>query len=513
VPVTALVGDTEKTRHVRPANRGTQIPERNGNAVTDTTEAVTETGSGPRLRGNLGTLELFFSIMAYNAPLVVVVGVLPLMIAIGNGVGTPLVFIVAGLILAAFADGFIRMSKALPRPGAFYSFITAGLGREVGLGSGFVMLGCYFCVAVGTIAFGGVVLGSLVTNTLHGPSAPWYVWAGVFWAVAGVLAYMRIDLSAKVTTILLFLELVVLAIYDFGIVGQGGGPSGFSPAAFSPHHLFDGSFSIGLLLASGMFGGFEVAVLFRDELRTPEKSIPRATYGVIAAAGVLYSVTCWLFINSVGLDKIVAAVLGDPTGTIDASIQHFGGRFAYDAATVLVNTSAFAVLLTAHNVAARYAFNLGADGILPRRLSGVHAKHGSPHIASITMTVASGAVFIPVVLSHAEPLVFYAAALGVAAIGALIVFFLSNAAIVRYMRKSGQDENLLHRILLPAVAAVGLGASLYLGVANFSVLTGGSKTFSNALLALTAAVFIAGFVMAAVFRRSRPDVYQRIGRQ
>ncbi|MFC8511743.1 APC family permease [Streptomyces sp. NPDC057257] len=481
--------------------------------MTETVKAETETGSGPRLHGNLGTLELFFSIMAYNAPLVVVIGVLPLMVSEGNGIGTPLVFITAGLILAAFSDGFVRMSKVLPRPGAFYSFITAGLGREVGLGAGFVMLGAYFCVAIGTIAFGGIVLGSLVTDTLHGPSEPWYVWAGVFWVVAAVMGYLRIDLSAKLTTILLFLELVVIAIYDFGVVGHGGGPSGLSAAPFSPHHLFDGSFSIGLLLASGMFGGFEVAVLFRDELRKPERSIPRATFGVILCAGVVYSVTAWAFINAVGIDKIMAAVTGDPTGTLDSSIQHFGGQFTYDAATVLVNTSAFAVLLTAHNVTARYAFNLSADGILPRRLSGVHANHGSPHVASITTTVVSGAVFIPVLITGTQPLAFYGATLGVAAIGALVVFFLSNAAVFRFMRKSGQSENFLHRILLPAVAAVGLGGSLYLGIVNFSILTGGSETLSNTLLVLIAAVFIGGVGMAAGYRRRRPDVYQRIGRQ
>ncbi|WP_459985468.1 APC family permease [Nocardioides sp. AN3] len=469
--------------------------------------------SSPRLHGNLGTLELFFSIMAYNAPLVVVIGVIPVMLIVGNGIGTPLVFVVSGIILAAFADGFIRMSKVLPRPGAFYSFITAGLGREIGLGAGFTMLASYFAVASGTVVFGGIVLGSLVTDTFHGPSAPWYVWGAVFWLLTAILGYLKIDLSAKLTTILLFCELVVVAIFDLGVVIHGGGPHGLSMAPLSPSHLFDGSFPIGMLFAMGMFGGFEVAVLFRDEVRNPNRTIPFATYGVIAAAGILYTVTAWLFISSLGVDHAIAAAMADPEGSIHASITEFGSRFTADAATVLVNTSSFAVLLTAHNVAARYAFNLSADGILPRRLSGVHKRHGSPHIASVAVTVATAVILLPIIVLHIDPYAFYAAVLGIASVTGLSVFFASNVAVMRYMRSVGSRESALHRVVLPVLAAIGLGATLVLGVKNFNLLTGGSQALSNALLVVVVAIFAAGFAMAVAYRRARPEVYERIGRQ
>ncbi|RNM12035.1 APC family permease [Nocardioides pocheonensis] len=480
-------------------------------APTTPGQIITDEES-PRLHGNMGSFELFFSIMAYNAPLVVIIGVIPVMLIVGNGVGTPLVFIISGLILAAFADGFIRMSKALPRPGAFYSFISAGLGREVGLGAGLVMLGAYYCVAVGTIAFGGIVLGALVTDTLHGPDAPWWIWGAVFWAVAGILGYLRIDVSARITAGLLFLELIVVAVYDLGVSGRGGA-SGLSSAPFSPGHLFDGSFSIGILLAMGMFGGFEVAVLFRDEVRDPDRTIPRATYGVIAAAGILYSVTAWLFINAVGVDHVVALVTGDPEGVMHQSLRHFGGRFAADSANVLVNTSSFAVLLCAHNVGARYAFNLSADGIFPRALSGIHKTHGSPHVSSVVFTIASAVIFVPVLILGIKPLAFYAAILGIASITALLVFFLSNAAVMRYMRKEGSEESAVHRVVLPVVAAVGLGATIALGVKNFTLLTGGSQAVSNLLLVVIAATLLGGIALAFVYRRTRPEVYQRIGRQ
>lgn len=219
-----------------------------------------------------------------------------------------------------------------------------------------------------------------------------------------------------------------------------------------------------------------------------------------------------LFISGVGVDSVVAALTGDPTGTVNSSLEQFGGRFTRDSVNVLINTSSFAVLLCAHNVATRYAFNLSVDGILPRALSAVHIRYGSPHIASIALSAASLVAFIPALVG-AEPFTFYGATTGLAALGRLSVFFATAIAIARYMRRSGQVESFVRRAVLPAVAAVGIGATLVLAVVNFSVLTGGSAELSVGLIVLAALIFGAGVALASVYRRTRPAVYSRIGRQ
>jgi amino acid transporter len=469
--------------------------------------------NGPKLKGNLGALGLFFSIMAFNAPLVVVIGVIPIMIAMGNGIGTPVLFIIGGLIVAAFAAGFLRMSDVLQRPGAFYAYITAGLGKKVGLGSGLAMLLAYFCVCAGYLPFGGIVLGSLVSNTLHGPDLPWYVWASVFWVVVAVLGYLRVDFSAKVTAVVLFGELIVVFIYDVAILAAGGA-DGLSAAPFSPSNWFDGSFAIGLLLAAGMFGGYEVTVLFRDEVRNPAKTIPRATYGLIACAVVIYVTTTWLFINALGVDDAVSLVAADPIGAMDSTLVTFGSRFLFDAATVLVNTSVLAVLVCAHNVGARYLFNMSADGVFPRALSGVHPRHGSPYIASMVMSAAALAVNVAVVVLDIDAMAFYAAVLGVAALTGISVQFITAIAIPVYLKRTGNHRgHLMKSIVLPSAAAVGFGTAVTLSILNFPVLTGGSQTVSNLLLVFVFGVFTFGVLLAVALKRWRPEVYKRIGRQ
>jgi amino acid transporter len=467
----------------------------------------------PQLKGNLGTFGLFFSVMAFNAPLVVVMGVIPFMVALGNGIGTPVLFVIGGLIVAAFATGYLRMSDVLQRPGAFYAYVTAGLGKKMGLGAGLSMLLAYFFVCAGYLPLAGVTFASLVSNTFHGPDLPWYVWAFMFWLVVAVLGYVRVDFSAKFAAVVLTGELIVVLVYDLAIVAQSGA-DGLSTAPLSPTHWFDGSFPIGLLLAAGMFGGYEVTVLFRDEVRNPAKMIPRATYGLIICAVTLYAVTSALFINALGVDEAVSRVAADPTGSIDSTLMAFGGRFLFDAATVLVNTSILAVLVCAHNVGSRYLFNLGADGVFPRALSGVHARHGSPHVASIAMSAAVLAVNAAIVAFHIDEMAFYTALLGVAALGGVTVQFLTAIAIPVYLRRSGKHRgHLAKSVILPLAGAVGFGVIMVLSILNFPILTGGSPTASNLLLIFVYGVFLVGFLLALALRRWRPEVYERIGRQ
>lgn len=466
-----------------------------------------------RLHGNLGVMHLFFSVMAWNAPLVIVVGIIPVMFFVGNGVGTPVVFLVAGLIILSFAVGFTRMARVLPNPGAFYAYITAGLGREAGLGAGLLALAMYFCGYTGTFAFAGVVFGSLVHDTFHGPSAPWWVWALLFWAFVGVLGYLRIDLSAKVLMYFLAAEVLAILVFDLLIASQGGA-SGLSAAPIAPQHWFDGSFGIGLMFAIGMFGGFEITALFRDEVRDPERTVPRATYAVVVFAMLFYAVTSFLLINALGVDDAVAAAAANPAGIVSVTMEQFGNRFLADLVVVLVNTSTLAVILAGHNIVSRYAFNLSADRILPVALSGVHERHGSPHRASVATSLGALVVSVPVVISGVDPILYYAAILGILSIGFLFMLLLTDVSVMRYMKKNGDNHSSLWAtVVCPAIAFVGLLSCLVLAALNFDLLIGGSRSLANTILGVAAVIFLTGVLMALVLKNSRPDVYARIGRQ
>jgi len=462
----------------------------------------------------MGFMGLLFSVLAYNAPMVVVVGITPIMVGTGAGLGTPMSFIAAGLVLGAFAVGFTRMAKLQPKPGGFYSMITAGLGRKIGLGAGLVAPLGYFCVYAGTFPFAGVVLGELVHGTLHGPDLPWYVWSLVFWIACAILGYLKVELSAKVLTVFLFLELAVIVVYDTSVFLQGGfGHAGISAEPLALAHWFDGAPSLGLLLALGMYGGFEVTVLFREEVRNPSRIIPRATYAVIAVAMITYSVSSLAFLNSLGVANAVDTSVADPTAAMAQSIEAFGGKILTDAATVLTNTSTFAVILAAHNITARYFFNLSADGILPRKLSGVHSRHGSPHISSLATSAAGLLLIVVTLVTGVGAIDMYTAMLGMSSFVILAVIFICAIAVPIYMHRHGQAHSVWSRIVFPVLSIVGLGTGLVLAAINFPGLVGGSDGLAAILMALIVGMFLLGVVLATVYRRARPEIYARIGRQ
>lgn len=276
-------------------------------------------------------------------------------------------------------------------------------------------------------------------------------------------------------------------------------------------------YTIGSAIAArrlSTWSSFEITALFRDEVRDPERTVPRATYAVVVFAMLFYAVTSFLLVNALGVDNAVAAAAANPAGIVSVTMEQFGNKFLADLVVVLVNTSTLAVILAGHNVVSRYAFNLSADRILPVGLSGVHARHGSPHRASVAASLGALVVSIPVVISGVDPILYYAAILGTLSIGFLFMLLLTDVAVVRYMKKNGGDHaSVWTTVMCPAIAFVGLLSCLVLAVLNFDLIIGGSRSLANTILVLTAAIFLAGVAMAVVLKRSCPDVYAKIGRQ
>ncbi|MGH3644811.1 MAG: APC family permease [Mycobacterium sp.] len=478
----------------------------------DLSTTAIPTPTKPRLGGNMGVISLIFTVMAFSAPAVAFLGFIPVAIALGNGVGTPVAFLACGVVVALVAVGLTRMARILPNPGGFYAFISAGLGKTVGLGAGFAAIIIYYVACMSTYALGGIAMRSIISDLFDGPSLPWWIYAAGLWVIVGVLGYFKIDFSARVLTVFLGLELLLLAAYDISVLLRGGA-DGLSLDSFQPSNIFSGSVAIAFMFGVGLYGGFEATIIFRDEVRTPERTIPRATYAVVALLAVMYSITAWLFINSYGPVAVLDVVAADPTAAATASIKEYTGQFAYTASTVLLLTSAFASTLAAHSFTTRYAFNLSADRILHHSLSRVHKTQLSPHRASIAISVATFAGLAILVLAHIPDEIVYGRLSGVYTYTFLVLLILVALAIPVYLvRHRTTAESIAKPVVACGLACVILCIALYLATVNFELITGATGAFSIVLLLLIYGLIAAGMAMAAIYRRTRPEVYARIGR-
>lgn len=460
------------------------------------------------LTGSLGARHMVFMVVAAAAPMAVVIAIMPIALALGNGVGTPGMFLVASLVLLVFSLGYTRMTPYVRNAGAFYAYIAHGLGKPVGLVAAYAAAIAYNSLSAatcGALAF----FAHETANDLLGIDLPWTVWAAVAIAIVAFLGYRRITLTARVLGIALLAEVVVLLALDVAILIDRG-PGAYSFEVFAPTNVFGGVVGVAIIYAFSSYLGFEGTAIYAEEARDPKRSVPRATYAAVAIVGAFYVLTSWSLLAAYGGDGSVAIAGEDPGGFVFGLTDRFIGAAVTDITNVLTVTSAFAAVLAFHNAAARYFFALSRDGFLPAALSRPHPRHGSPYVAGMTQVAVLVVIVGGFAVAGLDPLLNLSTAMtGFGAVGLLALLTLTSAAIAAFFWRRGERGG--RTTVAPVAATLGLGTATVLALANYPSLTGSDSQLINSLPWLYLPVIVVGLAVALRVRRRAPDTYARIG--
>ncbi|MEV8569594.1 APC family permease [Streptomyces sp. NPDC051322] len=450
------------------------------------------------------------TVLAFSAPIVVVASFAPFVITY-DGAGAPFAYVVGAAILLLFAVGYTAMGRYIPNAGAFYAYITAGIGRTLGFGASFFAMLGYVLMAVGTVCLFGVATSALVADVFRGPEIAWQYCSVACLLGSGILGYFRIDLSAKVLLFAMSAEAAIVLVFDVAVFGDGG-PEGRTVAPFSWGEFSSGSIGLAVLFAATSFLGFEATAVFREETKDPDRTVPRATYAAVICIGLFYIVSVWALVTAYGPSAAQGVATHNYAGMFNAAMESFVGVWARDVVQVLVVTSAFACLLSVQNILARYVYSLGVDEVLPSVLGRAHPKHGSPSIASMTVS----AILLGTLLANigSDPAHLYGMLAGAGGFAILVLMFLTSVSVVVFFRRRPEAKvPLWHRVITPTVSALSLAGVIYLATINFTTMTGGSMTAAVILQAVLWGVYGVGVLVALVYRAKRPDIYLRIGRQ
>ncbi|MCX8560652.1 APC family permease [Mycolicibacterium mucogenicum] len=461
------------------------------------TTAPAET-QGRRLSGRLGPVGIVFMVVAAAAPLTVIGGNMPLAMGLGNGAGAPVGFLIAALVLLVFSVGFVTMTPHVPEAGAFFSYVTVGLGERMGKGIAVVALIAYTAIQIGIYGYIGWAISDTVAH-YHGTVIPWPVYSFVVLAIVAVLGYRHIELSAKVLGVALALEIGIVVVLDAVMVANPS-PAGVTFTSFEPATFTQGTIGIAILFALTGFIGFEATAVFRDEARDPERTIPRATYAAVIIIGAFYAITVWAFVVAVGPDQVATVAKKTLAGEGNMLLDTTGdmlGTVGRDIVNVLLLSSLFACVLSFHNVIARYQFVLAGKGLLPARLAKVHDDHESPSFSSLVQTATAAIIVAVLAILGIDPLVgVFGSMAGVATVGMVLLMLTTSVAVLAFFlrnREPGTDGLWTKRIG-PALAVLGLLGSLWLVLSNFTLVTGGSATLSTVLAAVPFLGLVVGFV-------------------
>jgi len=202
------------------------------------------------------------------------------------------------------------MARYLTAAGAFYGYISHGLGQVVGMESG--LLACLAYIVFEASLIG--IYSSFAQTTFQdqlGLQVPWQLVAFFMLILNAVLAYLDINFTAKVLAVLLITEISVLTVMAFAVLFAGGGPDGIPLEPLNPVNAITGpAAGLGLFFAFWSWVGFESTAMYGEESREPKRMIPQATLITVIGVGVFYVFVSWMAISGNGPPYLaVGAVL------------------------------------------------------------------------------------------------------------------------------------------------------------------------------------------------------------
>ncbi|MGA5304588.1 APC family permease [Nucisporomicrobium flavum] len=465
-------------------------------------------------RSRLGVWPLVWIVMAAAAPLTVVAGGATAGFAVTAITGIPLGYVVVALILAVFSVGYVAMTRKVVNAGAFYTYITYGLGKPAGVAGSFVAVVGYNVMQTGLYGGFGVAAHDFAAAHLD-VSAPWWAWAMAAWALIAFLGGRRIDLNGRVLAVLLIAEIcvaVVLAVVQ--VAHPDGGQVSFT--TLSPGNLFTAGLGAALATAIAGFVGFEGTAVFSEESKDPQKTVARATYLALAIIGVLYAFCAWAMSVATGPDAIVARATADGSQLIFNLAGPHVPAAVITLGQLLFVTSLFAALLAFHNTAARYFYALGREGVLPSVLGRTSPKTRAPIHGSLLQTLIGMGVTATYVLAGWDPftrMFFWLTVLG--GLGVLILMTATSIAVLAYFARpgTGDDVSVGRRVIAPSLATLGLGAVLWVTLTQMATLLGvdPASPLRWQLPAIFAMAALLGVLWALILKARRPQVYAVIG--
>jgi amino acid transporter len=444
-------------------------------------------------RGAMGVPAIVFLVVATAAPLSGTVGNGPLAIVLGNGIGTPGAFVAAGLLLVLFAIGFSAMGQQITNAGAFFAYITTGLGPQIGMAAGLVAMLSYNILQIYVAGFVGY-FGHLVFLNEFSANVPWEVFALGLVGVVLVLGIAGIDFSARLLGTLLTGEIALLLILD-GAVLFNHGFGAYTLSSLDPSNVFGHAAGVAFMFAFLSFIGFEATAIFGEEAKDPRRTVPRATFISICVLAAIYSISNWAVIGAFGADQVVAVAAKDPGSLFFNAIHNEVGGWAFHAMNWMVLLSVFAVLLALHNMCNRYFFAFGREGVLPRALSWTHPRFRTPYVAGLVQAGLTALVVAIYAVAKADPLLDLVPTMsGIGVVGVLALYVACAVAVVVHFRRQ-RDPRIWTTLVSPVLATVGLAAALVLVLENYHLLTGHTSGVVNQLPWIVPAVGAIGIAI------------------
>lgn len=421
----------------------------------------------PALKRSVGTFQLFLFILGdvLGAGVYVLAGQVA-----GRSGGAVWVPLLVALVLALLTAGsYAELATRYPRAGGSSYYAHRAFGSWAGFLVGFCML------AAGIVSVGALALGFAGDYLAAFVQLPVPLTVTVFLVLLALLNARGIAESLAANSVATIIEvsgLLLVVVLGAWVVLRGDADPSRLTQLGTPENGPVMAVLAGAVLAYYSYVGFETSVNLAEEARDPRRSFPRALFGALAVAGVIYGLVGAAASAVVPTDQLVAS-----TGPLLEVVRVAGG-------VPLVLFSAIALVAVANGalltgiMSSRLAYGMARDGLLPSVLGKVLPGRRTPWVAIIVTTALS---LLLALLGSIEVLASTLVVL------LLVVFSSVNLAVLVLRRRGTDPEAQADHYRVPTLLPVlGLLSCLLLA----TQVDGATWRFALPMLAVGAALAV-----------------------
>lgn len=344
--------------------------------------------------------------------------------------------ILSALAIAILALFYAEFASRIPANGGAYSYVYATLGEFPAWIVGWYII-MEFLTAISSVAvgWGSYLKGLLVSFNLHMPTAlngtfdphrgtyvdflPMLVMLAVT-----AIVLMNSKTALRFNSLLVILKFSALAL--FIIVGlffiDAKNWADFAPYGFG--QLYGGKSGIfaGASVMFFAFLGFESISMTVDEVKNPQKTIPRGIIFSLIIVTVLYVLVTAILTGIVYYTKL------DVPDAVAFALRYIGISWAANYISIIAILTLITVCISMTFALARIVYSISRDGLLPKTLKKVTSNSFIPRNATLLVG------FISMICAGIVPLASLAEFVNICTLAYLIIM---SYAIIRLRRHEG----------------------------------------------------------------------------
>jgi APA family basic amino acid/polyamine antiporter len=365
-------------------------------------------------------------------------------------------FAVALLVASLTALTYAELGGRFPRSAGESFFAQQAFGRPgLALLVGWVVL-CSGVLSLATVsvAFGGYMSGLV-------PGLPTSITVVGILLLLAVINFRGMRESSTTNIIATMVELTgLLIVIVVGALFLSDTPdASISQTIEASSDVSWNAIARGAALSFFAFIGFEDMVNVAEEVKDPERNMPRAILIALVVTGIVY-----LLVVIVATTVVAPATLADSEAPLLSVVQRATDAvpdrlFTLIALFAVANTGLLNFIM-----GSRLIYGMSRQGLLPSALGTVHPKRQTPHLAILTV------LLVALALALSGTLIYLA---GTTSLLLLLVFFAVNLSLITIKHR---DSEPVRTFCAPRVIPIA-GALTCLGLMPFvpreSLLTAG----------------------------------------